>query len=199
MEIKEVNNMNEMVKDSGSTQEFTTGAHRDNANGKGRCDLLPLKYVAMVMNDAVLENIDRFMETRDVSHLVKAICDSVNLVPCFRLDEIEKFLNDNNIETVKYSNNSDAVRSQLAHMMLEASKLYEAGANKYGANNWKLGMPVNRYIDSGVRHYLKTLRGDIDEPHYRGFVWNLLCAMWTAENHPELNYSENPVPSQITK
>ena len=53
-------------------------------------------------------------------------------------------------------------------------------------------MPVDRYLDSGVRHYLKTLRGDIDEPHYRGFVWNLLCAMWTADNLPELNIKEEP-------
>ena len=53
-------------------------------------------------------------------------------------------------------------------------------------------MPVWRYIDSGVRHYLKTLRGDIDEPHYRGFVWNLLCAMWTADNLPEMNFKEEP-------
>lgn len=53
-------------------------------------------------------------------------------------------------------------------------------------------MPVNRYLDSGVRHYLKTLRGDIDEPHYRGFVWNMLCAMWTADNLPEMNFKEEP-------
>lgn len=51
-------------------------------------------------------------------------------------------------------------------------------------------MPTWRYCDSGVRHYLKTLRGDIDEPHYRGFIWNMLCAMWTAVNKPEFNVKE---------
>jgi hypothetical protein len=61
--------------------------------------------------------------------------------------------------------------------------------------NWKLGMPCDRFVDSGVRHYMKTLRGDIDEPHYRGFVWNLLCAAWTAVNKPELNKKSEPVRS----
>ena len=69
-------------------------------------------------------------------------------------------------------------------MMLEVSILYEAGAIKYGENNWQRGMPLSCYIDSGVRHYLKTLRGDDDEPHYRGFVWNMLGAMWTLNNVP---------------
>ena len=56
--------------------------------------------------------------------------------------------------------------------------------NNYLENNWKCGMPLKCYIDSGTRHYLKTLRGDNDEPHYRGFVWNLLGALWTIENVP---------------
>jgi hypothetical protein len=83
----------------------------------------------------------------------------------------------------------------MAHMILEVAKQYKIGSDFYGRHNWKCGMPVDRYIDSGVRHYLKTLRGDIDEPHYRGFIWNLLCAMWTAENLPEMNYKEEPQKS----
>lgn len=45
-------------------------------------------------------------------------------------------------------------------------------------------MPLNCYIDSGIRHYLKTLRRDDDEPHYRGFIWNMLGALWTINNVP---------------
>ena len=43
-------------------------------------------------------------------------------------------------------------------------------------------MPLKVYLDSGTRHYFKTLRGDDDEPHYRGFVWNLLGALWSIDN-----------------
>lgn len=147
------------IKDSGSRREFATGAHRDNAQGKGRCDLLPLKYVAEVMEDEVIANIASFMETKDRTYIIKALRESKNTIPQFA--------------TGGYAN-----------MMIEVSHLYEDGALKYGENNWKNGMPLKCYIDSGTRHYLKTLRGDDDEPHYRGFVWNFLCALWTIDNVP---------------
>ena len=45
--MENVNNVS-IPKDSGATREFSTGAHRDAAVGKGRCDLLPLHGVGMV-------------------------------------------------------------------------------------------------------------------------------------------------------
>lgn len=144
------------LKDSGSTREFATGAHRDNAAGKGRCDLLPLRQVADVMKDNVIDCIASFMKTHDKAYLQQAIRESVNTLPQYK--------------------------TGLANMMLEVSHQYEDGAIKYGENNWKNGMPLKCYIDSGTRHYLKTLRGDDDEPHYRGFVWNMLGALWTIDN-----------------
>lgn len=72
-------------------------------------------------------------------------------------------------------------------MLLEVSKHFEEGATKYGERNWQKGIPTHCYIDSAVRHYLKWLRGDNDEPHDRAFCWNILCCIWTALNKPELN------------
>lgn len=72
-------------------------------------------------------------------------------------------------------------------LALEVSKHFEDGAKKYGEHNWQKGIPAKCYIDSAVRHYLKWLRGDNDEPHNRAFVWNILCCIWTCENMPELN------------
>ena len=66
--------------------------------------------------------------------------------------------------------------------VLEVAIHFEEGCNKYGERNWEKGIPVDRYIDSGVRHYLKHLRGDTDERHDRAFVWNLLCAIWTVKH-----------------
>jgi hypothetical protein len=156
--------INETIKDSGSMREFSTGAHRDNATGKGRCDLLPLRQVAYLMADEngnpepVIINLANFMDIGNVNYLYAALREGCEKLPQYTC---------------------------LADMMLEASKLYEAGAAKYGENNWKRGIPVSCYIDSGTRHYLKTLRGDDDEPHYRGFAWNLLCAIWSVENNPD--------------
>lgn len=75
----------------------------------------------------------------------------------------------------------------LPTLLLEVSKQFEDGAKKYGEHNWQKGIPVHCYIDSAVRHYLKHLRGDDDEPHDRAFVWNIICCIWTCENKPELN------------
>ena len=72
-------------------------------------------------------------------------------------------------------------------IILEVSKHFEEGANKYGEHNWQKGLPAQCYVDSAVRHYLKWLRFDDDEPHDRAFVWNILCCIWTCENKPELN------------
>ena len=72
-------------------------------------------------------------------------------------------------------------------MYLEVSKHYEDGAKKYAERNWEIGIPLHCYIDSGVRHLLKYFRGDTDEPHDRAFVWNILGAIWTINNMPELN------------
>ena len=72
-------------------------------------------------------------------------------------------------------------------IILEVSKHFEEGAEKYGEYNWQKGIPTHCYIDSAVRHYLKHLRGDKDEPHDRAFVWNILCCIWTCKHKPEMN------------
>ena len=38
-----------MIKDSGNRTEFATGAVRDIQVGKGRCDLLPLRDIAILV------------------------------------------------------------------------------------------------------------------------------------------------------
>lgn len=152
------------VKTSGEKRKFDTGAHRDLAEGKGRCDLLPLEEVARVMGkfvdleipsdcEPVVMCIQKFRETKNLNYIVKALQESIHT-----LDAFDSF----------------------ADMMLEVSCLYESGSKVYGEDNWRKGMPLKVYVDSGLRHYFKTLRGDSDEAHYRGFVWNMLCLMWTA-------------------
>ncbi len=151
------------IRDSGSRTEFSTGAVRDIQKGKGRCDLMPLDVVAEFLGtvsdpDCVLMGIATFMGTGQIEHLHYAL---------------EMFRN--------------MWGSPMETMLLEVSKHFEEGAEKYGENNWQKGLPVKCYINSGVRHYLKWLRGDADEPHNRAFCWNLMCAIWTCKHKPELN------------
>ena len=145
------------LKDSGKRREFKTGAVRDICEGKGRCDLLPLDVVGNLVVDHLLIGINEYIRSGDKFKLVQVIT-------CF----------------------SDKYFGNLPTAMLEVSKHYEDGCNKYGERNWEKGISLHCYIDSAVRHYLKFKRGDTDEPHDRAFLWNLLCALWTQDHHPDL-------------
>ena len=155
------------ILDSGNRREFATGAVRDIQEGKGRCDLLPLDIVAKCIptheirnttGDRILMAISEFTKTNDRGFLY------------YCLDAFAKYQN-----------------VDLPTMFLEVSKHFEEGAKKYGEYNWQKGIPTHCYIDSAVRHYLKYLRGDSDEPHDRAFVWNIMCCIWTSAHKPELN------------
>lgn len=146
-----------MIKDSGDRKQFESGAVRDVAEGKGRCDLLPLDVVSELLNSVVLDMIHNFVQTGDEMWLLRAA-----------------------------KNFGETVYLSLPSMILEVAVHFEEGCEKYGERNWEKGLPLHCYIDSGVRHYLKHLRGDDDERHDRAFVWNLLCAVWTIWNRPEM-------------
>lgn len=146
------------IKDSGERRVFKTGAVRDCAEGKGRCDLLPLKEVAKWMNDSVIDEIATFVETHDVFYLWGA------------LDQIT---------SKHFSCKVDLVLEMAIHM--------EEGLKKYPERNWENGISIHSFVDSGVRHYLKVLRGDDDENHLRACVWNLMCCIWTMHNKPEMD------------
>lgn len=150
------------IKDSGNRTEFASGAVRDIQEGKGRCDLMPLDVVGHVLGGHV-DAVDTIIH--DIS-LFQMTGDANNL-----LYALGCFSGFDNPQT----------------MLLETAKHFEEGAKKYGENNWQKGIPVHSYIDSGIRHYLKFLRGDNDEPHDRAFCWNIMCAIWTCINMPELN------------
>lgn len=145
------------IKDSGERREFSSGAVRDIQYGKGRCDLLPLDVVAEIMENDVLRKIGEFQKSESCIDLM----GSLNYFVHERI-------------------------SDMPTTILEVSKHFEEGAKKYGEYNWQKGIPVNCYIDSAVRHYLKWLRGDTDEPHDRAFVWNIICCMWTVKHKDEL-------------
>lgn len=151
------------IKDSGERREFSTGAVRDIAEGKGRCDLLPLDTVAYILGSPMV-GIDGVLIAVN-TYVRNGFEPSLHIA-------IENFCKKRGWD--KHT------------AMLEVAKHYEKGAKKYDERNWEKGIPLHCYIDSGVRHYLKFLRGDTDEPHDRAFLFNMLGALWTHENKPEL-------------
>lgn len=150
------------IKDSGNRTEFPSGAVRDIQKGKGRCDLLPLSVIAgyfdhikMPVEAKILAAMDLYHETHMRTHAY---------------DALEAFCEDN-------------WKGEPESMFLTTAIHFEAGAAKYGDNNWQKGIPCERYFDSAIRHYLKYVRGDMDEPHDRAFVWNVLCCIWTGSEY----------------
>ena len=146
-----------MIVDSGNRREFESGAVRDIAEGKGRCDLLPLDILTELVPNEILSTLHAFMYDGDLGML----------------------------ESVLYTASKE-FNMTFTTMCLELSIHYEDGCKKYGERNWEKGIPVHCFIDSAIRHYLKYLRGDNDERHDRAFLWNIVGAWWTMEHHPEL-------------
>jgi Domain of unknown function (DUF5664) len=68
---------------------------------------------------------------------------------------------------------------------------YRKGGEKYGFDNWKHGMTTSVFYDSAQRHLLKWWAGEEDEDHLSAVVWNVMGAMWTQKNKPELDDREN--------
>lgn len=148
------------IIDSGTRRKFDTGAVRDIAEGKGRCDLLPLGTLSKLFDTRcanILCLIEHYIRTGEVGFLYSVIETFIGIVGWDK-----------------------------PTAMLEVAKHYEEGANKYKERNWEIGIPLHCYIDSGVRHFLKCVRGDEDENHERAFLWNILGAIWTQEHHPDL-------------
>lgn len=147
-----------MILDSGNRRTFESGAVRDMQEGKGRMDLVPLEVVSELLSgDMIIVNVNDFLKTDDSKHLYAAL---------------------HLFSVLSYS-------GKVQTMILEVAKHFEEGAKKYGENNWQKGLPPKCYIDSALRHYVKLLRGDDDEPHDRAFVWNLMCCIWEVDHHGE--------------
>ena len=157
-----------VIKDSGDRTQFESGAVRDMREGKGRCDLMPLEvvgacYLRFVGGDEYNEAEARVFYC--IADFQKT-GDTTYLLKA--LDSFQAY-------------------KEWSTMFLEVAKHFEEGAKKYGENNWQKGIPVHCYIDSAVRHYLKWLRGDDDEPHDRAFVWNLMCCIWEVDYREKLH------------
>jgi hypothetical protein len=160
-----------MIKDSGNRQIFGTGATRDISEGKGKPTLMPLRVVSKLLGkqtgDYIFQSIAAFTETGETRYLYAALLRFV---------------------AVAYSGETET-------MILETAIHFEEGAKKYppgedGTPNWQLGIPVNCYLDSAIRHYLKYRRGDNDEPHDRAFVWNIMCCIWEVDYHENKNHQD---------
>lgn len=160
-----------MINDSGNRREFESGAVRDMAEGKGRCDLMPLFDVANVFN---------FVGEKSAFNILYKL----SFLLSDGLSQKEKYeycmviLSD----FVDFQRESNKTSGSFPDLFLEVAVHYEEGAKKYGEHNWEKGLPLWCYVDSATRHFLKYLDNWNDERHDRAFVWNILGYMYTIRN-----------------
>jgi hypothetical protein len=77
--------------------------------------------------------------------------------------------------------------------ILELAKHVENGALKYGERNVDKGIPQHSFIDSGLRHLFKYLRGDRDENHLVAALWNIAWAVDQEVSKPQMQ----DIPSRM--
>lgn len=76
--------------------------------------------------------------------------------------------------------------------LYEVARVASMGAEKYGPNNWKLGMPASELENSAQRHYVAWKTGENLDPesklnHLAHMAWNILALYETITNHPNMD------------
>lgn len=193
--------MEKGIKSSGQTREFNTGSHRDMSTGKGRMDLIPCISVLKIY--AVRTNTEENAGDMSVSYetyLQEAFLAAMRYTDGERSEDflaraaraaviatgIYESLNGGDQDGNKVDDITN-INACLAFGLKQVSIHYEAGALKYGENNWKKGQPLSVLLDSGMRHNVKAIANITDEPHCRAAAWNYMSAIWTELNLPEMD------------
>lgn len=65
--------------------------------------------------------------------------------------------------------------------MQRLAQVYAEGAEKYGANNWEMGMPVWSILNHALRHIFLYQSGDDTEDHLGHALWGMAAAVHSAE------------------
>lgn len=74
------------------------------------------------------------------------------------------------------------------------SRHMEDALTHYPERNWEKGLPMHSMIDSAFRHLAKYTEGMTDEDHLCAAATNLLMALWTEENRPNMQ----DIPSRLS-
>jgi hypothetical protein len=207
---KEMENKDNYIKMDGEKDSFEGGAIRYTKKGKGRYDLIPSQQIHDILDyaklnwDSIIEKDDKFCSIYNV--LMSAYPDADDLTYD---NYIEIIINIIRYCYIVTSNNQNfyAFVMEFVKMLKDLAIHYEMGAEKYGVDNWKKGIPETKgerggsFRDSGLRHLQQLLDGQTDEPHQIAAIWNFIGAMYvkkhqdTCENCDEM---KNPDWSKIS-
>lgn len=180
------------IKMDGTPQAFAGGAIRYSKTGKGRFDLIPSDVVCKIITDTgklfdmgnYYVGLDDIIEEAYSEHYVSVIASLV----CFIY---HKEFKNPTAKTFDFGLTFNEFMIAFGRMLSDLAIHYEKGAEKYGENNWKKGIPAQSFRDSGLRHLSQWISGETDEPHHIAAIWNFFGLIWLAIQNDKSNNNEN--------
>lgn len=176
------------IKVDGTPQTYGEGATRNSKEGKGRYDLIPTSPMASIMAAYADQNfISEIDDTK------------TNLIMCLYKYAMRRDFAKTIIILALASVNpggnitSTCIPPALAYAIEHLAHHFEKGAKIYGEHNCEKGIPLESFIDSGMRHMTQCINksGDPTENHWIAAIWNFWMAEWTIckDKHPEPSVS----------
>lgn len=148
-------------------ETFGDGAIRSSKRGKGRYDLIPgtvMKHIIAELKNGIHVSSNDEEGIRILYNFIY----SGNLTPAIAI-----------LTSMGYSNDEfEPLIFAFNRMQKDLAIHYENGAEIYGENNWKHGIPKWSFISSGIRHTQQYINGETDEPHLISAIWNFCNAIW---------------------
>lgn len=185
------------IKMDGEPDKFEGGAIRYSKRGKGRFDLLPGEVVYLIIEygELIFKESDTIQVS--LSDIIKdAYIDDVNryIQTIFDFIAIEyaqgKIVDEkSHVIELTYTAWFDG----FVHALKDLAIHYEYGAEKYGVDNWKHGIPLiggdrgGSFTDSGLRHLNQYLSGETDEKHGVAFMWNFVNAIYLQQESKRIS------------
>ena len=161
------------VDETAPIQTFEGGAIRSSKEEKNRYDLIPGDVIEMVIDEMRRAGSYRRTIDNDVFDLYTFIYNE-NYAEAIAVLTMMGFGEDNCSTSIAFDRMQDALAWH-----------YKYGADIYGENNWKNGIPKSSFISSGIRHTHQFITGETDEPHLISAIWNFCGALWLDLNDAE--------------
>jgi len=156
------------LKQSGSVQEFGTGAVRDTDTEKARVDLLS-PYAMSRIYYVLQDESDHLLVRPSIFLLGEKVADYKGVTNRnYCLEEIFVITARLAEPAERVANLGPVVTAAVRRLV----KWLELGALRYAERNWEKGIPVARCVSSLDRHVLAVIAGETDEDHHAATLCN---------------------------
>ena len=192
------------IKMDGEVDGFSGGAIRYSKKGKGRYDLIPCEVVYLILGYGELMFRESNIVQIELSDIVKdAYIDDDKryiqaIIDFIAIEYAEHKVIDTDFMLYELSYNQWLIG--LMKALKDLAIHYEYGAEKYGVDNWKNGIPRTggerggSFTDSGLRHLNQYMLNETDEKHGVAFMWNFVNAIYL-----QLQENNNTVSEEYHK